>query len=446
MKIFIKIYLACAFILIAAVIAMSQPVNIASETIGDKEKKEVIESISKMLTDNYVFPDKASEMTALLREKLKSGSYDDITSAMKFGDQLTKDLQSVSHDKHLNVLYSPKQSEEIRNKAVGEKDDKLLPGRINSMKQENFGFKKVEILPGNIGYIDLRYFAPEELSKETIAGAMSFVANSDALIIDLRNNGGGDPSGVRQICSYFFGDEPVHLNDLYYRPENKTDEYWTVNDIQGKKLTGIDLYVLTSGRTFSGAEEFSYNLKNLKRATIIGETTGGGAHPGDMMAAGEGYVAFVPTGRAINPITKTNWEGTGVIPDIDVKQEKALLTAQQIILEKISGRADTPELKDQAMWLTASVKAQLEPVILDESSMNSYTGKFGERTVKLENGELYYQRADKPKMKMIPMMNDLFRFEEVEYARLRYDRDSSGNVLSVTMLYDNGQSDTSQKN
>ena len=156
---------------------------------------------------------------------------------------------------------------------------------------------------------------------------------------------GGNPAMVALICSYLFGPEPVHLNDLYWREGNKTEEFWTRKEVAGKRYLNKDVYVLTSKRTFSGAEEFSYNLKNLKRATIIGETTGGGAHPGGGFRISEHFGMFVPTGRAISPITKTNWEGTGVTPDISVPANQALLVARVMALKKSLTTLSQPDFK-----------------------------------------------------------------------------------------------------
>ena len=154
-------------------------------------------------------------------------------------------------------------------------------------------------------------FMDEELGADTVAAAMNFINGTDSLIIDMRKNGGGNPAMVALVCSYLFGTEPVHLNDLYWREGNRTDEFWTKKEVAGKRYLNKDVYVLTSKRTFSGAEEFTYNLKNLKRATIIGETTrrrtSGRRFPHQRKLR-----MFVPTGRAISPVTKTNWEGTGV--------------------------------------------------------------------------------------------------------------------------------------
>lgn len=164
---------------------------------------------------------------------------------------------------------------------------------------------------------------------------MNFLANTSALIIDLRKNHGGEPALVALMCSYFFAAEPIHLNSLYWRATESTQQFWTLPYVPGKRYLNKPVYVLTSHETFSGAEEFTYNLQNLKRATIIGETTGGGAHPGDIYQLDAHFEIFIPTGRAINPISGTNWEGVGVLPDIETPQEEALNVAHIMALKKV---------------------------------------------------------------------------------------------------------------
>jgi retinol-binding protein 3 len=227
-------------------------------------------------------------------------------------------------------------------------------------KRINYGFERVERLNGNIGYIDLRNFNDHEAGAETVAAAMRFLVNTEALIFDLRQNGGGNPHMVALISSYLFGDKPVHLNDLYWRKGNETNEFWTKPELAKVKFAGKDIYVLTSNRTFSGAEEFSYNLKNLKRATIIGETTGGGAHPGGMFRLHDHFGVFVPTGRAINPITKTNWEGTGVEPDIKVPKEQALKTAYLMALNKSLTTIKDEQVKSGVKGLIEQAQKELD--------------------------------------------------------------------------------------
>lgn len=301
-------------------------------TIDAATRTQVIDGILKRLNDSYVFPDIAKKMEQSIRERVEKKEYDQITSSKEFATRLTNDLQEVSHDKHLRVRYS--------NQAIPERRERREPTaeereqRRRDLTWMNHGFAKVERLPGNIGYLEFLNFMDEELGADTVAAAMNFVNGTDSLIIDMRRNGGGNPAMVALVCSYLFDTEPVHLNDLYWREGNRTEEFWTKKVVAGKRYLNKDVYVLTSERTFSGAEEFTYNLKNLKRATIVGETTGGGAHPGGGFRINEHFGMFVPTGRAISPITKTNWEGAGVSPDISVPADQALHVARLMALKK----------------------------------------------------------------------------------------------------------------
>jgi len=338
--------------------AAQQPPQQPDVTIDSKVRSEVIENLLRELNDSYVFPETAKKMGSDLQSRIQKNEYDQITSARAFAEKLTADLQSVSHDKHLRVRYSYQPIPIRKEKNEPTEDEKSNFNQF--MKRINYGFEKVERLQGNIGYIDLRGFQDPEGGVETVAAAMNFVANTDALIFDLRQNGGGDPVMVALICSYLFGDKPVHLNDLYWRKGNNTDEFWTKATLSGKKYGDKDVYVLTSSRTFSGAEEFSYNLKNLKRATIVGETTGGGAHPGGTVRLSEHFGVFVPIGRAINPITKTNWEGTGVEPDVKVPIELALKTAYLMALNKQAERVKDDDLKASLKELIGQTQKELD--------------------------------------------------------------------------------------
>jgi C-terminal processing protease CtpA/Prc len=203
------------------------------------------------------------------------------------------------------------------------------------MDELNCGFVKVEQLDGNVGYVKFNGFFDVGACGATASAAMSFVAGSRALIVDLRDNGGGSPAMVAYISSYLFSAR-THLNDLWTRHSGETEEFWTRDDIPGRRFGGEKpVYVLTSARTFSGAEEFSYNLKSLGRATIIGETTGGGAHPVSGHRIDEHFMIGVPFARAVNPITRTNWEGVGVAPDVKVPAADALAAALKLAREGV---------------------------------------------------------------------------------------------------------------
>jgi C-terminal processing protease CtpA/Prc len=301
-------------------------------TIDSAVRTEVIESVIKQLNEQYIFPETAKEIEKALRERVQRKEYDRITSAAELAKTLTTLLLEVSRDQHLSVNYSfeplPVRARKSAPTAVERE------GLRNYGEAINFGFEKVERLPANIGYLRLNLFFPAEYGAETAVAAMNFLANSEALIIDLRGNDGGDPDMVVLLASYLFGAEPVRLSDIHRREENATQQFWTLAYVPGKRYVDKDVYILTSKRTFSAAEAFTYDLKNLKRATVIGETTGGGANPRDVVRINEHFWIGLPTARAVSPVTKTNWEGTGVKPDVEVPAEQALKTAQLAVLKK----------------------------------------------------------------------------------------------------------------
>jgi len=315
--------------------------------IDEATSNAVIDEAIKRLEAEYVFPDVATQMTQSLRKRQADKAYAAIKTGQALAQQLTKDLQAVSKDKHLRVVCSTEKLPKL--------PDGTGPDPTSQMKEEmrqmgqwmNAGYRKVERLGGNVGYLALDGFLPADAAVEPAAAATAFVANTDALIIDLRRNGGGEPESVALLCSYFFGSQPVHINSLYSRKENKTTDYWTRKEVAGKRYLGKDVYVLIGPRTFSGAEEFAYDLQTQKRAMLVGETTGGGAHPGDLAPLGDHFAMFVPTGRAINPITKTDWEGTGVKPDVAVPADKALERAHELAIQKLSKSAKDDETRQR---------------------------------------------------------------------------------------------------
>ena len=327
-------------------------------TIDAATRSTVIDNVIKELNDAYVFAETAKKIETDLRSRVSKKEYDTLAGAQAFASKLTTDLQALSKDKHLRVRYSAEPVPEGGRLVNRSDEEKALDLWFN--QRGNFGFEKVERLQGNIGYIDLRGFNGHEASGDTVTAAMNFVANTEALIIDLRQNGGGSPQMVALISSYLFGDKPVHLNSLYWRKSNKTDDFWTKAVVPGKKFGNRDVYILTSNRTFSAAEEFTYNLKNLKRVTIVGETTGGGAHPAGSVRVGTHFRAFIPEGRAINPISKTNWEGTGVEPDIRSPKEHALKIAYLLALTKSAENLKNANVKQGVKELIDQTQKELD--------------------------------------------------------------------------------------
>jgi hypothetical protein len=387
------------------------------------EQQIVIDTIARLLNSNYVFPETAKAMAAFLSTNLKKGAYSSITDPVLFSERLTSDLQSISKDKHIRVRLNPDFIREVKAKqSQSAGGDDVTPLMLEQWKMNNYGFKEVKILEGNIGYIDLRNFFPPQYAGETAVAAMNFVGNCTALIFDLRKNGGGWPEMIQLICSYLFGSNPVHLNNFYFRPTNENTQTWTLPFVSGKRRPDVDVYVLTSKATFSAAEEFTYDLKNLKRATIIGETTGGGANPGSDQIVNDRFTVFVPSGRAINPITGTNWEGTGVQPDVAVRASDALVTAQQKALEKLA-QSEAGNPHSIYPWLLTSLKAQQQPANVEERQLKEYAGAYGSKIVTQEGGKLFFPVTRLRRAALIPMGDDLFDVEESLF-RVRFVREA----------------------
>ncbi|MBX7046346.1 MAG: S41 family peptidase [Ignavibacteria bacterium] len=413
--------------------------------IDSKLKSETIFLLAKQIKENYVYPDVAEKLSELLQNNLKSGTYDKIDDAIQFSQAITADLQALSKDKHLHVNFIPELAAELKNRKH-EEGEGARRKYEQDMESGNFGFRKAEILEGNIGYLDLRTFISVEIAKQTAVNAMGFFANADALIFDIRNNNGGDPDMVQFLCSYLFDAKPVHLNDIYNRPSNSTEEFWTLENIPGKRLPDIPVYILTSRFAFSGAEEFAYNLKNLKRAVLVGETTGGGANPNTNYRLNDYMVAFISTGKAINPITKTNWEGVGVKPDIECKAEDALDIAKMEILKTLLVKVSDEQKKQELQWQIDFLNASVNPVWISIEDLQKLTGDYSPRKISFEEGKLYYERPGvTKKVLLIPLSATLFMPQGKNDFRLQFSLDASGNPVSVIGIYKQGMREENKK-
>lgn len=311
-----------------------------NDMVIDKAMRDqVIEAAIGKLSQHYIFPQKAVEIVKQLRIEAARGDFANLTSAEKLAYKLTDSLQKSSKDKHLEIRYFEEAiAEETpnQNQAFMATDKEKF-----DVMRKNYGFENVDRLPCNIGYLNLRQFVPPELDAERIAAAMNLLSETWALIIDLRENGGGAPESVALVSSYFF-DERTHLNDIYELETNKIEERWTTDKVAGKKYGAKrKIYILTSQDTFSAAEDFAYTMKNTKRATLVGETTGGGANAGNRHRLNAHFMMNVPDARPISPITKTNWEGIGIAPDIATSAKKSLDVARlEIVKDLIANHQD----------------------------------------------------------------------------------------------------------
>jgi retinol-binding protein 3 len=306
------------------------PEERALATVNPAKRRRLLDGIARKLEAHYVYPEVAKRMIAAIQKHDADGNYDAITSAPLLADKLAGDLRSVSRDGHLRVMFGAPLPPPPGAAAA--------PPPIRA----GFGFGPINRMEGNVAHVVLNGFVGDhEQVRQAIGGYMSQVADADALLLDLRGNGGGDPATVAVVASYFFDDKPVHLNDMYRRDTGETRQYWTHPKVAGKRFGAKKpIYVLTSSRTFSGGEELAYDLQSLRRAVIVGETTGGGAHPPQPYALADGFAIAVPWGRPINPVTKTNWEGTGVVPEVKVSESEALNEAHRRALAELRRRSE----------------------------------------------------------------------------------------------------------
>jgi len=278
-----------------------------------------LKTLASVLRDTYVYPEIGARMADHLVARLEEGYWANVLDERLLAEQITEELRDISGDKHLRVLHSLRNPDAPVSRGSG----------IEAMRRDNFAFRRAELLDGNIGYLRFDLFIDHEEAREVAAAALSFLARAEAMIIDLRRNSGGSPNMIRFLTSYFF-DEPTLLNVMLDRNGDVVDEFHTLASVPGSRFAAdLPIYVLTSDFTFSGAEEFAYNLKHLGRATIIGAVTGGGAHPTRTTRVDDRFIVGVPVLRARNPISGTNWEGTGVTPHIEVAADDALDRAVQ---------------------------------------------------------------------------------------------------------------------
>ncbi len=317
--------------------------------LDHEDRAGVLSQLAQSLRDTYVFADKAEAMAAAAESRLQAGDYEATAVPEQLASRLTRDLREVADDKHLRVFVLPPEARR------SEEDLKQARRRYEERAwRENYGFRTVRILEGNVGYLELRKFADPAVAGETATAAMALLANSEALIIDLRENQGGSPFMVQLLASYLLGDAPQHLVDQYVRASDATRQIHSLSWVAGRRMPDIDVYVLISGETFSAAEGFTYMLQSLERASVIGERSAGGAHPVKVVNLGHGLAAAIPFARAINPITGTNWEGVGVAPEIEVPAAEAFDVAYRVALkELVEAAADSVR------------RAELEKILLD---------------------------------------------------------------------------------
>lgn len=398
--------------------------------LTEEQKKQGIAELGKALKGKYVFLDVAEKASLFLEQRLADGAYG-TSDPRAFGTAVTVDLQAVTKDAHLRFGYA--EPEPPASARTAEQEKARRDAEQAAMRQANFGFARVEILAGNVGYLDFRRFMPPDAAGDTLIGAMAFLANADAVIIDMRNCTGGSAHMNPFFAAYFFS-RPTSLYDMVYRGDDFVEHYRTLAWIPGKRLAAVPMYILTSPRTFSGAEAFAYRFQVLKRAMIVGETTGGGANAGGILDIAPCFRVWMPMGRPVDQNTGSNWEGTGVIPDIKTAARTALISAHMHALERLRAQAATPLDQQRLDWALERTRASVRPVDPVLPELQRLAGSYGNARVWVEGGQLRYRRETQQTVLLTPLSATVFASELSDPVRLEFFRDRRGRVdrLQVT--------------
>lgn len=432
-------------LLLALVTLGAVNLNAQQEHLSQTEVTEVVQKTASLMSDFYVIKEKGQAMSKALLDKLNRGNYNSLNGG-ELADILIKDLRSISNDFHLMMKFYPEggasQYYEI------EEDNVSRENRIERARENNYSIQQVSILSGNIGLLKLNGFSDSQNMEaiQALASSMNLLTHTNALIIDLRDNSGGDPDMVQFLMSYFFEGEAIHYNTFHFRDgkDNYIEKY-TLPYVPGRKNATRPLYLLIGKKTFSAGEAFAYALKHLKRATIIGETSRGGAHGSEFKLINDRFDMSIPVARAINPITGSNWEGKGVAPDHEIDEEKAQNLAHMMAFEAVIDAVEDGPAKLAHEWNFLPLKSMLFPSNPSEELLKKYVGRYDEgRRVFLEKGQLKYQRDNGSISTLKAISTTDFTSDQFSDIRLRFDI-YEGEVMGLLLYLENGQSVLSRK-
>lgn len=407
-------------------------VAVPAAAFGPDQRSATLDSIAGLIEKNYVYKDKATAIAAEVKSWKNDPAVTAIADEKRLAALLSERLRQK--DRHFVVLFG-----------AGSAASRDAKAEADGERRANYGFVRLERLSGNVAYIRLDYFADFDVkatgnktppARKVGEAALAFAAGSDAVIFDLRSNGGGSPAMIDLLLAGFFGEKPVLLNRFYERQGDKTEDYTTLANFTGVRRPNVPLYVLVSGLTASAAEEFSYDVKTQKRGTLVGETTAGAANPGEIFDAGGGFSVFVSTGAAVNPITGTNWETAGVAPDLAVPAAEALARAHIEALKQIIAAAQPGTAATSSRWALEQAQAVLEPRTV--AAPADYAGTYGNRTVTWRDGALWVARPRSVPSRLIAITSDTFGLEDTPDLRFVFQRDAKNRVESVTVSDSDG--------
>lgn len=406
--------------LASAVLCTAFAVTAAAAAI---DPRAAADRVADAIEEHYYDARRAAEVAQALRAAAADGRFDTLTDPRDLATALSERLRPT--DAHFGVKWS----EPSAAPAAASAAPAAPVSQAESERRGNYGIQRVEVLPGNVGYLDLRMLAgfefgePDQPAREAIEAALRLLARTDAMILDLRANPGGSPAMVGYLTSAFTTRGQDVFNTFHGRGGRTLSE--APLDWYPTPRPDIPLYVLTSGRTGSAAEAVAYTLQQSRRATVVGQTTAGAANPGGEIDVGEGFRVFVSVATPINPLSRDNWEGRGVVPDIAVEPDLAADRAQREALQVIVKRR--PDAV-RARWVLEALQAAEAARTVDA---DAYAGRYGEVTIAAEAGQLVLRRERRPALRLLPLGEDRFSVIGEPTRRIGFDRDAAGTIVAL---------------
>ena len=396
----------------------------AQELSFDKNG-EVISKICNLILENYLDEKDAIQLVDSLKHRIYNED-----GFEQLSRRLTRDLRQMTQDQHFRVFYEPTNdfSKTISNKS----------------RMSNYGFEKVEIMDGNIGYLRLSSFEDIDKANDIAHASLCFLSNSDAIIIDIRDNNGGRKSMVQLLLSYFFP-ESKHLFSIIGRKE--VFHGYSEVELPWERLVHIPLYILINEESFSAAEMFAFILKHQSRAVILGRKSAGGGHTVANYPIIDGLSINIPVGRVVDPDSGIGWERVGVNPDINLNNNETFVDHAHLeaLKDLMAGANDSLRLF-KLNWLKDILESKLEPITLERGFLKSVVGTYGRRIVSYSKDNIYYQgRKGIDKARLIPINSTTFRFNEVDYFRIKFIFDEKGKCLGLKGIYNDQFEDYSLK-
>lgn len=493
-----------ALSLLVLVPASAEPRSVQEEAAGEfasgpatvdaATRRAVARALAERLASDYVRRETGRRMAEHLRSKAEGEGWPDASDPVAFARVLTSELQRIRSDLHLRVLPPadprsgspgpgrravrrppgggadrpsrprPERAEErFREPPTLHPDlptsfrlpegtsaaemERRVGGRLEEEREANHHLRRAEVLPGNVGYLDLDRFPIMPFAAPTLDAAMSFLGQVDAFILDLRGNPGGGEGLGQYLASFFFGEEPAHLYSRYYAVEDTTREYRTLPDLPPLRMPDVPLLVLVDGGSGSAAENLAYSLKNTGRAKVVGERTAGAGLSSTRVELPGGFGAVLPIARVFDPRTGRDFEGTGVEPDLAVASGEAMTVAHRAAIEELKGRAASRAERDELELAALLVGARSLPA-LDEGEIAAYEGTYGPRRIRVEGGELLLRRTDVPRAPELPLLRigpDAFVVEPLPEVRLEFTRSDAGAVDGLRLLRPDGGGETFER-